>query len=298
MGCKYFHAFPTITEFVKAATACRKQCLLVPPNQESMVSRKEFWALSAIAIVVAGCGGGGSAGGEFTSVSSTTTTTAATTGGAQGVYEGTASNGRYFNTIVLDNDQYYTLYGALSGGVFGVMGLITGTGQSGNGNFTSADLKDFPAGGIPISGTLSATYTPGVSFNAVVSKSGTAATYPGTPPDNTSYVYNTPASLASIVGAWNMTALTGAPVTLNIAANGTYAATSLGCNFSGSITPRASGKNVFDFTVTFGPAPCVLANQSGTGHAVTYILGNGQRQLIAAATDASRSNATVVLGAR
>lgn len=260
---------------------------------------------AALMALLTGCGGGGgTADGEFTLGSSTTTITGATTttlltpGQAQGVYEGAASNGRYFNTLVLDNDQYYTIYGTLTGDVFSVTGLIAGTGQASNGSFTSGDLKDYPASGIPLLGTMSATYTPGTSFNGVVTRGGTAVTFSGVVLANSSYVYDTPANLTDIAGAWSLTALTGAPVSLNIAANGTYAATSLGCNFGGSIVPRASGKNVFDFTATFGPSPCVLANQTTTGHAVTYLLGNGKRQLLAAASDATRSVATVLAGVR
>lgn len=266
---------------------------------------RSFISGAALMALLAGCGGGGgTADGEFILGSSTTTITNATTttlltpGQAQGVYEGAASNGRYFNTLVLENDQYYTIYGTLTGDVFSVTGLISGTGQASNGSFTSADLKDFPAGGIPLQGAMSATYTPGASFNGVVTRGGSAVTFAGVVPVNTSYVYNTPARLADVSGAWVMTALTGAPVSLNVVANGTYAATSLGCDFSGSFVPRASGKNVFDFTATFGPAPCALANQTATGHAVTYLLGNGKRQLLVAASDAARSVATVLAGVR
>ena len=267
---------------------------------------QSFVSGAALATLMAGCGGEagtGTPGADFglgTSSTATTTTTTVplTPGEAQGVFEGTASNGLYFNTLVLDNDQYYTIYGTLAGGTFDVTGLLTGTGQSSNGGFTSADLKDFPAGGIPLLGTMSASYTPGEIFNEVVSRGGTAVTFPGMAPVNTRYVYNTPANLADISGAWTMTTMAGIPASLNIAADGTYTATSPECNFSGSMMPRASNKNVFDVTVTFGSAPCVLPNQAASGHAITYFLGNGNRQLLLAASDAARSVATVLAGVR
>lgn len=257
---------------------------------------------TAFAVLLAGCGGSssGTPGGEFVIGSSTTTTTTilATPGQAQGVYEGTATNGQYFNTIVLDNDQYYTMYGTLAGGMFDVIGLITGTGQSSNGGFTSADLKDFPAGGNPLVGTMSATYTQGEIFNGVVSRGGTAVTFPGMALADTSYVYNTPANLADVTGAWTMTTMAGIPVSLNIATDGTYTAISTECNFSGNMTPRVGNTNVFDVTVTFGPAPCVLPNQAANGHAITYFQSNGDRQLLLAASDAARSVATALAGVR
>ncbi|RJG01806.1 hypothetical protein [Noviherbaspirillum sedimenti] len=255
-------------------------------------------AAMAVATLFSGCGGSDSAAitENFTIGPSTTTTLA--TGSAQGLYEGVASNGRYFNTLVLENDQFTIIYGNRLNNVFTVTGLITGSGQSGNGSFSSTDLKDFPAGGIPLAGTLSASFIPATSFNAVVNRAGQAITFAGTVPSSTSYVYNSLANLADIVGAWDMTTLTGEPVALNIAANGSFTAASAGCGFTGTIAPRVSGRNVFNVVITFGPAPCVLASQTVSGHAVTYLLGNGQRQLIAAATDATKNNATVVFGAR
>jgi hypothetical protein len=243
-----------------------------------------------------GCGGSNPAGGEF--VGGSTTTSSLATATAAGLYTGTASNGRYFNTLVLENNQYYIIYGTLSGDDFSAAGVATGTGQSGNGNFTSTDLKDFAGIALPISGILTATFIPGTSFSAVVNTRGTAITYAGATPDSAIYTYDTPAKLTDIVGAWNMTASTGLPATLNIAATGSYAGSSAGCNFSGTITPRASGKNVFDVTINFGASSCALAGQSATGHAISYLSGNGKRQLVVAGSDASRSVFTVLTGVR
>ncbi len=49
--------------------------------------------------------------------------------------------------------------------------------------------------------------------------------------------------------------LLGETISLNVGNNGSFsAAGSTGCNFSGTLTPRASGKNVFDVALTFGGA--------------------------------------------
>lgn len=264
-----------------------------------MVNHKQYSSAVAgmLAALLGGCGGGGSpVGGEF--VEASTTTSSLPSGAAEGLYAGTASNGRHFNTLVLENNRYYIIYGALSGDGFGTEGVITGTGQAGNGGFTSADLKDFSAIGLPVSGTLTGTFTPGVSFRAVVATSGAAITYAGTAPDSTLYNYNTPARLTDIAGTWNMIASTGLPASLNIAATGSYTGSSAGCNFSGTIAPRASGRNVFDVTIRFGASPCALADQTASGHAVSYLLSNGKRQLLVAGSDASRSVATVLAGMR
>lgn len=240
-------------------------------------------AIASLALLTA-CGGGG--GGS------------AVTGTPEGVYEGNTSTNSYFNTIVLENNLYYTIYGTLSGNVFGVQGLIIGTGTANNGNFSSTNLKDFASNGTSVTGTLSASYVPNVNFNGSVSSGSSTVTFTAAPPANSNYNYNTATTPSNIVGAWSLTTLTGAPVSLTIASGGAYTATSSGCSFSGNFTPRASGKNVYDVSVNFGPSPCLLPNQSATAHAVEYRLANGQRQLIVAGTDVARNNATVLLGAR
>lgn len=87
-------------------------------------------------------------------------------------------------------------------------------------------------------------------------------------------------------------------VSMNVASNGTFTANNDGCNFTGTSKPRASGKNVFDVSVTFGAAPCSLPGTKATGIALTYILANGKRQLVAAAVDASRTHNSLVFGTR
>jgi hypothetical protein len=90
----------------------------------------------------------------------------------------------------------------------------------------------------------------------------------------------------------------GASVTANIASTGAFTTSSSGCLSTGTLTPRASGKNVFDLSVTFGAAPCVLANQTASGIAVSYLLSNGTRQLILAGTNSSNTVGTAVFGTR
>lgn len=247
---------------------------------------------------LAGCGGGGgtSVAGAFIDVSKTSSTAA--TASAEGFYAGTASNGRPFNALILENNAYYIIYGSLAGEALAVAGLISGTGQASNGNFTSGDLREYPSLGLPVLGTLSGSYFPATFFNAVVTTRGTAVTYSGVAPAGQSYVYDTRARLADIAGTWSMQLGTGAPVSLTISTSGTYTGSLIGCTLNGTITPRASGKNVFDVTLRFGPGPCAFADLSATGHAVSYLNNNGQRQLTIVGSDLTRTVATVLTGVR
>lgn len=252
------------------------------------------FALATMAMLSA-CGGGGS---SDSSAASPVVQTAATS--AQGVYEGTTSSGFVLNTLVLEDDQYWTIYGTQSGATMSLNGLVQGTGKSNNGSFSSSDLKDFFFTGEVTAGSLSATYVPGVSFSGTSSSStGTQAlSFTTKAMSPTLYNYNTAPILADIAGAWTMNELSGALVNINIAANGAFTGTSSGCSFSGTLTPRPSGKNVFNVAINFGGAPCRLSNQAASGVAVDYLLSTGKRQLLLAGVNGPRTAGTVVFGTR
>ncbi|MEC5160217.1 MULTISPECIES: hypothetical protein [unclassified Janthinobacterium] len=239
-------------------------------------------AASLLSILLAGCGGGDSIA------------------SAEGVYEGTIDNAAVHYTVVLEDHEFYTLFGApLVGGGLAVGGFIQGSGKVDNGNLTSTNLKEFVADGTVLSGTLNTKYVPKTSLNGTVTEGPIEYKFVGsTTLPNSTYLYDTEAKLANIAGAWNLTDLLGKPVTLTVAATGAFTGSSNGCSFSGAMKPRASGKNIFDFTLAFGSAPCSTAGQNASGIAVEYPLANGRRQLLIAGTDASRNHGTAFLGIR
>lgn len=244
----------------------------------------------------AGCGGGG---GASTSTGSAAPAPAPViSAGAEGVYEGSISNGRSHTTLVLENDQFFTLYGsAIAGGGMAVSGFIQGAGKSSNGSFSSTDMKDFLPDGSSVAGSLSASYVPKASFNGSVTENASTVTFTGASLQSSSYTYDMAANQADIVGAWSMIDLQGSSVILNIATSGALAGSVSGCSFTGRISPRASGKNIFDVALTFGPSPCRLAGQAASGIAVEY-LSSGKRQFVIAATDTARASGTAFLGQR
>jgi len=189
-------------------------------------------------------------------------------------------------------------FGALQQ-TFGIAGFVEGMGVSNNGSFTSSNAKDF--GTSPAqAGTVNATYSASAAtISGTVSAPGGSVTFSGGPIAGSLYNYNTPASLATVAGAWTLTDLSGIGLTLNVGAGGAFTASSAqGCNFSGTIAPRASGKNVFNVTTTFGPAPYGLAGQTATGIAVAYRLASGATQLIVTAVDSTRTHGSVAFGTR
>jgi hypothetical protein len=219
---------------------------------------------------------------------------------AEGVYGGTLTNSasNAFNMLVLENGEYWSMYGMGTAGAFSVAGFVQGTGTSNNGSFSSSTAKDF--GEAPaVAGTVSATYdaTAKTIAGTVTSAAG-SVTFSGGPIPGSLYVYNMPASLATISGLWSMTDLNGDAVTVTISSTGALAATNLACSFTGTVAPRATGKNVFNVALRFGPAPCDLAGQEATGIAVAYPLANGRTQLIVAVVDGSRTSGAAAVGVR
>ena len=245
-------------------------------------------ALSSAVCLLAACGGGGDAGSSVFGPK------------PEGAYSGTltGSTSSAFQLIVLENDEYWALYGSNSGSTFRVAGFVQGMGTANNGSFSSSNAKDF---GVvpPASGTVSATYVAGTSIQGTVTSGGSTVTLAGTAIAASTFNYNAAASLASISGNWNLTALDGSAASLAIAGDGSFTGTSVGCSFTGTLAPRASGKNVFNFAVTFGAAPCALPGQTATGIAISHLLaGTTTRQLIAAGVNSSRTVGTALFGTR
>lgn len=249
----------------------------------------KYLCVAALTLILAACGGGGS-GGAPTSLVTTT---------AEGVYTGTVSNGNSFDGIVLEDGSYYVLSGPGTATGLTVTSFSQGNGTSNNGSFSSTNMLDFLSTGVVVAGSVSASYSAS-SLSGTVTGGGVTNTFTGTTPANTSYVYNTAAKLTDISGAWTLSDMKGGTISATIATTGAFTGTSsTGCTLSGTFVPRASGKNVFNFSGTFGLAPCTVPGQSFSGIAVDYLLANGvTRQFVVAGVDAARTTGTSVFGVR
>lgn len=247
---------------------------------------------------LAACGGGGSS----------SSTTANTPGQAQGVYTGSfasaAINPGKFSILILENDEYWTLYGREgSDGQLLVYGLVQGQGAASNGSFTTSDLKDYYYDGTTANGTLIATYQAGATFNGTLSENGRSVSFAGAVPaaGSSTYNYSSAATVSSISGAWTGTNMSGVSSNYTIASNGTFAGTNqYGCGFSGTVTPRPSGKNVFDVSLTNNTSPAcgAASGLTGRGIALTTLLGNGSSQLIVAVVTSDRVYGSVIFANR
>lgn len=221
---------------------------------------------------------------------------------AEGVYAGTltgSTSSNAFELLVLENGDFWTLYGTQTPAAFFVSGFVQGNATSNNGTFTSNSAKDY--GFAPAKpSNVNATYnTPAKTIAGTASNGLGTVSFNGGPIQGATYSYNSPANLSTLTGNWNVTALSGETIALNIGTTGQFGATgSSGCNFSGTITPRPSGKNVFNVSLSFGAAPCSLPGQSASGIAVAYPLTTGKTQLVVAVVDSSGQYGDGVVGTR
>ena len=250
-------------------------------------------AACVLPLTLSACGGGGGGGGSVSPPAP-----AAVMGAAQGIYVGNTADGRELYTIALENDQFYAMYGHTVGNAFLVSGFVQGDGASNNGVFNSTNGVDSSSLNTRTAATVNATYAVGANLNGTIVEPTGSVGFTSAPIAAGLLNYDSAARLSDIAGHWNVTSLRGFASSFDITATGTFTGTSSGCSLSGTFTPRASGKNVFDMTMSFGPAPCLIPNGTIKGMAIDYVVTSGQRQLIVAGIDTARINTAAFFGAR
>lgn len=207
----------------------------------------------------------------------------------EGVYGGTRTvNGTTASVarlLVLEDGQMWAMYGINGTDGFTLQGFAHAKGTHKSGTYNATNLIDYGASN-PVEQSLTATYD--TSRWTWASQYGTT-TLNGTELPSGLLDYHKPAMLTDVSGAWTLESYNnaGAPaegLSLSVSATGTFTGSmSGGCPFSGKLTPRASGKNLFDTTLTFATDEvCVFKGQTVTGIAISHLLpGNaGRRQLL------------------
>lgn len=244
---------------------------------------KRLTALAA-ALVLSACGGGGG-----DAVTTPTTTTAS----AEGFWSGTTSNGTEVSLAILENGETWGLYGnasALTGAVYG-MTSTSGTTLSGSGtgfNFVTGTSETGTfTGSVSTKATINFSASDGTQFNGTYDAS-----------------YDQPASLANLAGSYTGWAVTGTTAaqttTVVVDVNGnissSFVSGSLSCTTSGTATPRASGKNIFNLQLTFTGNFCALGNGTVVTGIAAYDSVN--RGLVAMGLNSAKSDGLIFLGTR
>ena len=242
-------------------------------------------AASAVALLAA-CGGGGG-GGTVANVK------------VEGAWQGTTSNNYVVNLIALENNEFYTIFGVNSGSNLLVYGFDQGT-TSVSGSSISGSFREYPNRASSYTGTVSGTAVASTSITGTNTYATGTSTFALTPIPTATFDYNRAASISDFQGSWTGTmSTTGSSAAVSVSSTGAIAGSSAGCLISGTATPRSSGKNVMNVSVTFGAAPCALPNQTATGIAINYtIAATNQKQLIVAVQDSTKQFGSVFFAVR
>ena len=101
------------------------------------------------------------------------------------------------------------------------------------------------------------------------------------------YDPNTPASLKTISGHWDLTTSEGPPLSIDIDANGVVTGGSGACRlYDSAVGPSKSGRNVFAISFRFADGknacggPSFAGSDGVYGFALAYVLAGGGTQLV------------------
>ncbi len=257
------------------------------PTEFTLQNKLKRLAAISLVSVLAACGGGGGGGRNHDA-------------DIEGGYAATSNDGSSGSVLVLEDRTAWSIVGTESGGLLVVEALYRGPLSVSGSDVTSSTLRRYT---FDTGDTLT-----GVGFSGKVGSSGvitSTLTATGfdpvntvlTPIDPAVYDYRRPATLAAIAGTWSGFFSTGDDGSVVISSGGVVSSvTSVGCTISGTVVPRASGKNVYDVTVNFGPAPCALPNGTGIGVAIIASPPASARQLTVAVVNADLSLGAAFFG--
>ncbi len=266
-------------------------------------------AVSLVALAgVVSCGGGGDDG-----VGAPSPVPA-----AEGYYAGTLSvsgaplpdNSTVFQFLVLEGGQFWTIYGAPSGGALDVQGFLQGTGNSSGSLFLATDVRYFSSAAARTA-AISANYNAaGNSISGTVfDNANTTVSFAGVPQAPSAYNYARAAALADLQGNWMVEGVFGDQYDLVVANNGTFTGGPAAaptnpqnpatCTFTCFFQPQASGKNVFTVSVTNGAGGCATGVQGLTTTGIAFVSPlTGRSQLTFATVDTGRTRGAVLSGVR
>lgn len=247
----------------------------------------------ALGGLVAACGGGGGSGGGGSEQPTLTS--------IEGGYTAVANSGSSGSAIILEDGSLWAISGVESGGVLFVDALIQGPLAVSGSSVSSTTLREYDfassttMAGIGFSGSRASS---GVISGSVTATGFNPIAFTLTPVAAAEFDYEQAATLAAIAGSWDGFFSTGDSGAVVISATGAVSSlTDAGCSISGSVVPRPSGKNIYNVTIAFGPAPCALPNGSASGIAVIAAAG-AERQLTVGVTTADRSLGAAFFGTR
>jgi hypothetical protein len=238
---------------------------------------------AALACLLASCGGGGDSPPPAAE-------------SAQGLWIGTTNTNRAVNGLVLSDGTYYVLYSPVgAGNTTAIAGVVQGNGAVRGSTFSSSNARDFNLETLAV---VSCSVSAGVVTKQSLNGSISCGPAGGASFTSTYDVaYEARPSLAAVAGTFTGQVGSSAGVqnaTVTVSAAGVISGTSGGCAVSGTAAPRTDA-NAFNVTITYGPLPCLFANQTFTGIA---FFNAPAKRLYAAAPNASRTDGVLFVGVK
>lgn len=239
-----------------------------------------------LTMLVAACGGGGGGGGNDDG--------GAVSNAAEGLYFGTTDGGQLLNGLVLENGEYYVLYGSATE----IDGLVHGMATARDGLFRSSDARVFDfTDGTRSSATVSASYQARNTLWGTLASAGQTGSFSAryTP------LFEQLVPLSALAGTY--TGITDDSDIIHYALrsdgsiDGTVYDGSLSCSFRGSMTPRTGGRNVYNVSLRFLGGACAAGTSTATGHAVP-VVQDGMTTLLTAALLPGRTDAVAAVATR
>jgi hypothetical protein len=217
----------------------------------------------------------------------------------EGVYAGATSTNHELRMLALENGSLWGIYGRTVDEAFHVHGVVHANGTYNRGSFAAVDARDYALTGAVTSGTVSASYTAAGAFNGSMTTADEALAFTSNRLATSKYDYARPARLADIAGAWTGHTLHGAGTAVTISSGGVVAGNSDSCDFTGTVVPRATGRNVYDVAITFAnSAWCAFPGGSAAGIAISYPVSPSMRKLLVAVQHSGRTLGTAFVARR
>jgi hypothetical protein len=229
--------------------------------------------------MLAACGGGDGGG----------TTPASASQSAEGLWQGTTTDGNTTTAVVLENGEFWALVTDSSGLVGFVNGAISVNGSAVAGTSTGYNLMTGTYASQGLTGT--------VSTKGVLSLSKASGPFVGTYLSDYDKAATPLTQVAGTFSGWSAS-VGGAfspSTTVTISATGQINSPGVPCSTVGTIRPRASGKNLYDVSIGASGAGCPTS--AATLNGVAYY-DDASRVLIALTLNGAKNDGVVFSGSK
>ncbi len=249
-----------------------------------MINQIKLITATATLALLTACGGGGG-----TTAPSASSTAPASTIDPQGFWVGQASTGYTVSTAILENGEAWGVYSSGStiyGGLYGTAAV--------NGSSISIQGTDFNfLSNSSTAGNLTGTVVPKSSMSLTGNTVSVPLTY--------LTAYDAPATAAAISGTWTFTGRSGSysliPGSITIDSAGRFVLNQTNCVTSGSVIPRASGKNIYNITLSASGVGCAAGQTTMAG--IVYLDATvTPRRFLSLALTPNKNDGVIVIGTK